>query len=82
MDQLPIGQMLRQEFPGSIDDIVTNLSFFSITYDINTFANELNNYLAKMNNLDFECKINSNRDPTNQTPELAFSENSKKITLL
>ena len=35
-----------------------------------------------MNKLDFECKINSYRDPTNQTPEPAFSENSKKITLL
>ena len=35
-----------------------------------------------MNNWDFEWKINSNRDPTNHTPELAFSENSMKITLL
>ena len=35
-----------------------------------------------MNNWDFQCKINSNRDPNKQSPELAFSENSKKITLL
>ena len=35
-----------------------------------------------MNNWDFQCKISSNRDPTKQTPELSFSENSKKTTLL
>ena len=32
-------------------------SLFSVTYDINTSANELNNELAKINNWAFQWKI-------------------------
>ena len=63
---------------GSINDLAISHSLFSVTHEINTFLNELNNYLPKINDWDLKWKINSNHDPSKQTPEFAFSEKSKK----
>ena len=53
-------------------------SLFSVTHDVNTSANELNNDLAKTNNWVFRSKINFNPDLNKQAQEIIFSRKSKK----
>ena len=73
-----------------MNDLVTSLfsvdklfaddtSLFSVTNDINTSAKKLNNGLAKINNWDFQQKMNFNGDPSKQAQEVIFSRKSKKI---
>ena len=52
---------------------------FSVTSDINTSANELNNYFAKIINLAFQWKMNFNPDSSTQAQEVVFSQKKKKI---
>ena len=92
MDNLPIGKLLRI-FPLGWDPFLVPLLFLidtndlakmlllSVTHEINLFANEFNNYLAKINNWDFKWKINFNPDRSKQAQEVVFSQKSKKITL-
>ena len=74
-----------------INDLATSLSsnaklfaddtsLFSVTHDINTSANELNNDFAKINNWAFQWKLNFNLDPIRQAKEAIFSRKLKKIS--
>ena len=55
-------------------------SLLSVTLDINTSANELNNDLAKINNWASQWKMNFNPDSSRQAQEVIFSRKSKKIS--
>ena len=55
-------------------------SLLSVTLDINTSANELNNDLVKINNWDFQWKINFNPDPSKQAQQVIFGRKLKKIS--
>ena len=53
---------------------------FSVTHDIITSEDKLNNDLAKINNWAFQWKMNFNPDPKKQAQEAIFSRNWKKIS--
>ena len=59
---------------------MADTSLFSITHDINTFADVLNNDLAKINNWAFQWKMNFYLDPSKQAKEALFSRKSKKMS--
>ena len=58
--------------------IADGTSLYSITHDISTSANEVNNDLAKINNWAFQWKMNLNQDSSKQAQEVIFSCKSKK----
>ena len=47
-------------------------SLFSVVYDKNTSANELNNDLRKIRNWAYQWKMSFNPDPLKQVQELIF----------
>ena len=62
------------------DNLITNpklfvddTSLFSIAYDPNATANNLNNDLAKINYWAYQKKMNFNPDPSKQAQEVLFS---------
>ena len=48
-------------------------SLFSVTHDITTSANELNNDLKKISDWAFQWKMSFNPDPSKQAQEVIFS---------
>ena len=48
-------------------------SLFSVVYDVNASARELNEDLKKMNKWAFQWKISFNLDPSKQAQEVIFS---------
>ena len=58
--------------------IADGTSLYSVTHDISTSANEVNNDLAKINNWAFQWKMNLNQDSSKQAQEVIFSCKSKK----
>ena len=53
-------------------------SLFSVVHNANTTANELNNYLVKINRLAYQWKMSFNLDPSKQAQEVIFSRKTKK----
>ena len=53
-------------------------SLFSVVHNANTTANELNNYLVKINRLAYQWKMSFNLDPSKQAQEVTFSTKTKK----
>ena len=53
-------------------------SLFSVTHDITTSANELNNDLKKISDWAFQWKMSFNPDPSKQAQEVIFSTKLKK----
>ena len=53
---------------------------FSLTRDIITSEDKLNNDLAEINNWAFQWKMNFNPDPKKQAQEAIVSRNWKKIS--
>ena len=58
-----------------------NTSLFSVIYNINSTANDLNCDLMKISNWGFQWKMRFNPDPNNQTQEVIFSRKINKIDL-
>ena len=54
-------------------------SLFSVAYDTQTSANNLNKDLKLINNWAFQWKMNFNPDPTKQAHEVIFSRKTKEI---
>ena len=54
-------------------------SLFSVVHYNQTSANDLNKDLEIINNWAFQWKMNFNRDPTKQAPEVMFSRKSEEI---
>ena len=54
-------------------------SLFSVAYDTQTSANNLNKDLKLINNWAFQWKMNFNPDPTKQADEVIFSRKAKEI---
>ena len=55
-------------------------SLFSVTHDIITSANELNNDLKKISDWAFQWKISFNPDPSKQAQEVVFSGKLKNVS--
>ena len=55
-------------------------SLFSVVYDVNTSARELNDDLQKVNDWAFQWKMSFNLDPNKQDQEVIFSRKSKRST--
>ena len=55
-------------------------SLFSVTHDITTSANELNNYLKKISVWSFQWKMSFNPDPRKQAQEVIFSRKLKNLS--
>ena len=53
-------------------------SLFSVVYNANTTAKELNNDLVKINRWAYQWKMSFNPDPTKQAQEVIFSRKTKK----
>ena len=53
-------------------------SLFSVVYDKNTSANELNNDLRKISNWAYQWKMSFNPDTLNQAQEVIFSRKMTK----
>ena len=53
-------------------------SLFSVVHNANTTANELNNYLVKINRWAYQWKMSFNLDPSKQAQEVIFSIKKKK----
>ena len=54
-------------------------SLFSVTHDVDTSANKLNNDLYQINKWAFQWKTRFIPDPSRQTQEIIFSRKTKKI---
>ena len=57
-----------------------NTSLFSVVYEENTYAKELNNDLKKVNDWAFQWKMSFNPDPNKQAQDVIFSRKSKRST--
>ena len=55
-------------------------SLFSVTHDIITSANELNNNLKKIGDWAFQWKMSFKPDPSKQTQEVIFSSKLKNVS--
>ena len=55
-------------------------SLFSVTHDITTSANELNNDLKKISDWAFQWKMSFNPDPSKQAQEVIFSRKLKNVS--
>ena len=55
-------------------------SFFSLTHDITTSANELNNNLKKISDWVFQWKMSFNLDLSKQAQEVIFSRKLKNVS--
>ena len=55
-------------------------SLFSVVYDVNTSAKELNDDLKKVNDQAFQWKMSFNPDPSKQAQQVNFSRKSKRLT--
>ena len=55
-------------------------SLFSVTHDITTSANELNNDLTKISDSVFQWKMSFNPDPSKQSQEIIFSRKLKNVS--
>ena len=55
-------------------------SLFSVTHDITTSANELNNNLKKISDWAFQWKMSFNLDPSKQAQEVIFSRKLKNVS--
>ena len=62
------------------DDLITNVKLFaddtflfSVVYDVNTSANNLNNNLSKINDWEIQWKMSFNPNPSKQAQEVIFS---------
>ena len=55
-------------------------SLFSVTHDITTSANELNNDLKKISDWAFQWKMSFNPDPSKQAQEAIFSRKLKNVS--
>ena len=55
-------------------------SLFSVTHDIITSANELNNDLKKISDWAFQWKMSFNPDPSKQTQEVIFNRKLKNVS--
>ena len=55
-------------------------SLFSVTHDIATSANELNNDLKKISDWAFQWKMSFNPDPSKQAQEVVFSRKLKNVS--
>ena len=53
-------------------------SLFSVVYNANTTAKELNNDLVKINRWAYQWKMSFNLDPSKQAQEVIFSRKTKK----
>ena len=60
--------------------LVDDASLFSVTHDIITSANELNNDLKKLSDCAFQWKISFNLDPNKQAQEVIFSRKLKNVS--
>ena len=58
--------------------LADDTSLFSVTHDITTSANELNNDLKKISDWAFQWKMSFKPDPRKQAQEVFF--NRKRIT--
>ena len=56
--------------------------FFSIVYNANTTAKELNNDLVKISSWAYQWKMSFNPDPNKQAQEVIFNRKTKKNTIL
>ena len=74
----------------SINDLANDLScyvkffaddtsLFSVVYDVNASARELNDDLKKVNKLAFQWKMSFNSDPSKQAQEVIFTRKIKKL---
>ena len=54
-------------------------ALFSVVHDVNTSARELNDYLKKINNWAFQCKMSFNPDPSKQEQEVIYCRKIKKL---
>ena len=54
-------------------------SLFSVAHDTRTFSKDLYKDLEKINNWDFQWKMNFNPDSTRQAQEIIFSSKAKKM---
>ena len=54
-------------------------SLFSVIYDVDASASELNNDLHQINKWAFQWKMSFNPDPSKQAQEIIFSRKTKKI---
>ena len=61
---------------------MTRLSLFSVVYDINASAKELNENLNKINNWAFQWKMNFNHDSGKQAQEVLFSRKLLRVSQL
>ena len=55
-------------------------SLFSLTHDITTSANELNNNLKKISDWAFQWKMSFNLDPSKRAQEVIFSRKLKNVS--
>ena len=55
-------------------------SLFSVTHDIITSANELNNNLKKIGDWAFQWKMSFKPDPSKQTQEVIFTRKLKNVS--
>ena len=60
--------------------VTDDTSLYSLIEKVDTFANELNNYLHQTNIRVFQWKMRFNPDPSKQTQEVIFSRKAKKIS--
>ena len=53
--------------------------YFSVINSVDTFGNELTDYLHKFNWWDFQCNKSLNQDTIKQAKEITFSRKTEKI---
>ena len=58
---------------------VDDTSLFSVIYNINSTANDLNSELMPISNWDFQWKMRFNPDPNKQVQEVIFSRKINEI---
>ena len=73
---------LSEELFSNAKLFADDTSLFSVIYDSNTSALEVNSDLAKINRWAFQWKMSFNPDPKKHAQEVIFSQKSKVISHL
>ena len=66
--------------PDRVKFYSTLSTLLSVTHDITTSANEINNDLKKISDWAFQRKMRFNPDPSNQAQEVIFSRKLKNVS--
>ena len=73
---------LSGDLSSEVKLLADDTSLFSMTYNIITSANELNNDLKKISDWAFQWKMSFNHDPSKQAQEVVFNRKLKKCMTL